>query len=105
MGGGIDRHLMGLYIVSEMSGITPKPSLFTDKAFQISKRFQITTSNISGGRGSSPIWGGFSAMFDDGYGTSFHICEIHRPGCQLHHHEDIYIMLMLNCRDMLRFAA
>ena len=93
MGGGIDRHLMGLYIVSEMAGITPKPSLFTDKAFQLSKRYQITTSNISGGRGSSPIWGGFSAMFDDGYGTSLYLRIFFDLGFKS------------ICRDMLCFAA
>jgi carnitine O-acetyltransferase len=88
-GQGIDRHLMGLLIVSEMSGITPKPSLFTDKAFDLSKKFLISTSNISGGTGASPIWGGFSAMYNEGYGvcyafqpdrinfsiSSYHVCK------------------------------
>ncbi|KAE8896919.1 Carnitine [Phytophthora fragariae] len=70
-GDGIDRHLMGLQIVSEMSGITPKPSLFTDRAFEVSKKFLISTSNISGGPGASPIWGGFSAMYNEGYGVCY----------------------------------
>ncbi|KAI9913107.1 hypothetical protein PsorP6_004917 [Peronosclerospora sorghi] len=70
-GDGIDRHLMGLQIVGEMSGITPKPSLFTDRAFELSKKFLISTSNISGGPGSSPIWGGFSAMYNEGYGVCY----------------------------------
>ncbi|CEG38666.1 carnitine o-acetyltransferase [Plasmopara halstedii] len=70
-GEGIDRHLMGLQIVAEMSGITPKPSLFTDRAFEISKKFLISTSNISGGPGASPIWGGFSAMYNEGYGVCY----------------------------------
>ncbi|RLN60697.1 hypothetical protein BBJ29_005983 [Phytophthora kernoviae] len=87
-GDGIDRHMMGLQIVSEMSGITPKPSLFTDHAFELSKKFLISTSNISGGPGASPIWGGFSAMYNEGYGvcyalqpdrinmsiTAYHVC-------------------------------
>lgn len=73
MGQGIDRHLMGLLIVSEMSGISPKPSLFTDKAFEISKKYRISTSNISGGRNASPIWGGFSALYNDGYGICYGI--------------------------------
>lgn len=68
---GVDRHLMGLQIVSEMSGITPRPSLFSDKAYELSKRYRISTSNISGGAGASPIWGGFSAMYDDGYGICY----------------------------------
>ncbi|TMW62458.1 hypothetical protein Poli38472_005076 [Pythium oligandrum] len=86
---GVDRHLMGLYIVSEMSGITPRPSLFSDKAYDLSKKFLISTSNISGGPGSVPIWGGFSAMYTEGYGvcyalqpdrinvsiTAYHACE------------------------------
>ncbi|RHZ08368.1 hypothetical protein DYB37_001292 [Aphanomyces astaci] len=68
---GVDRHLMGLQIVSEMSGITPRPSLFTDKAFELTKRYRISTSNISGTAGASPIWGGFSAMYNDGYGVCY----------------------------------
>lgn len=68
---GIDRHLMGLYIISEMSGMDPKPAFFTDPNYIKSTQFKIATSNISGGRGSSPIWGGFSAMFDDGYGVCY----------------------------------
>ncbi|CAK4663870.1 hypothetical protein AeMF1_011375 [Aphanomyces euteiches] len=70
-GQGVDRHLMGLMIVSEMSGITPRPSLFTDKAYDLSKRYRLSTSNISGAPGASPIWGGFSAMYDDGYGVCY----------------------------------
>ncbi|KAF0688250.1 Aste57867_20120 [Aphanomyces stellatus] len=71
LGQGIDRHLMGLYIVSEMSGITPRPAIFTDKAYELSKRYRISSSNISGTVGASPIWGGFSAMYDDGYGICY----------------------------------
>ncbi|ETV95542.1 hypothetical protein H310_10986 [Aphanomyces invadans] len=71
MAQGIDRHLMGLQIVSEMSGITPRPSLFTDKAYELTKRYRISTSNISGTAGASPIWGGFSAMYNDGYGVCY----------------------------------
>ncbi|KAG6602914.1 Choline/Carnitine O-acyltransferase [Phytophthora cinnamomi] len=70
-GDGIDRHLMGLQIVAEMSGITPRPSLFTDHAFEMSKKYLISTSNISGGPGASPIWGGFSAMYNEGYGVCY----------------------------------
>ncbi|GMF29263.1 unnamed protein product [Phytophthora lilii] len=70
-GDGIDRHLMGLQIVAEMSGITPKPSLFTDRAFELSKKYLVSTSNISGGPGASPIWGGFSAMYNEGYGVCY----------------------------------
>ncbi|CAH0481860.1 unnamed protein product [Peronospora belbahrii] len=70
-GNGIDRHLMGLQIVAEMSGITPKPSLFTDRAFELSKKYLVSTSNISGGPGASPIWGGFSAMYNEGYGVCY----------------------------------
>ena len=71
LGQGVDRHMMGLYIVSEMMGLKPRPALFTDKNFNVSKRYTITTSNISGGRGASPIWGGFSAAYDDGYGVCY----------------------------------
>lgn len=70
-GEGVDRHLMGLQIVAEMSGVTPKPSIFTDRAFDVSKKFLISTSNVSGGPGASPIWGGFSAMHTEGYGVCY----------------------------------
>ena len=71
IGQGIDRHLMGLYILSEMSGLSPRPALFTDANFSRSKRYTISSSNISGSRGASPIWGGFSALYDDGYGVCY----------------------------------
>jgi hypothetical protein len=89
MAQGVDRHMMGLYIVSEMSGISPRPSIFSDKAYELSKKYLISTSNISGGPGASPIWGGFSAMYNEGYGicyalqddrinvsiTCYHVCK------------------------------
>lgn len=55
LGQGIDRHLMGLYILSEMQGLRPRPAFFTDRGYVESSRYVLSTSNI----GSSPVWGGF----------------------------------------------
>eukprot|EP01138_Halocafeteria_seosinensis_P013724 gb/GECG01014015.1/.p1 GENE.gb/GECG01014015.1/~~gb/GECG01014015.1/.p1 ORF type:complete len:658 (+),score=72.15 gb/GECG01014015.1/:1-1974(+) len=71
LGQGIDRHLMGLYIVSEMNGIRPVPSLFTDKGFNVSKEYKLSTSNIS--MQSSPMFGGFFTIHEDGYGVCYSI--------------------------------
>lgn len=71
MGMGVDRHLMGLYIVSEMSGISPRPSLFTDVGMLRSKEYRLSTSNIS--MGASPMFGGFAPIVKDGYGVCYGI--------------------------------
>lgn len=72
-GKGIDRHLMGLNILSEMSGIKPRPALFTDKGYLVGKKYRLSTSNIS--LGDSPIFGGFTAMYDDGYGVCYGLMD------------------------------
>jgi len=72
-GKGVDRHLMGLNILSEMCGIKPKPALFTDKGYLTAKKYRLSTSNIS--LGDSPIFGGFMAMYDDGYGVCYGLME------------------------------
>ena len=68
-GKGVDRHLMGLYILSEMSGITPRPALFSDKAYTKAKTYHLSTSNVSAGAG------GFMAMTEEGYGVCYGIHE------------------------------
>ncbi len=45
----------------------PQPALFTDKAYTASSRYVLSTSNI----GSSPMQGGFSPMYEDGYGVCY----------------------------------
>lgn len=75
LGRDVDRHLFGLQVMAEMSGQKPRPSLFTDKAFTTSRKFLMSTSNISGGGDASPLWGGFSAMYDEGYGCCYGINE------------------------------
>jgi len=72
-GKGVDRHLMGLNILSEMSGIKPRPALFTDKGYLVGKKYRLSTSNIS--MGDSPIFGGFMAMYDDGYGVCYGLMD------------------------------
>jgi hypothetical protein len=68
-GKGVDRHLMGLYILSEMSGITPRPALFSDKGYLKAKTYHLSTSNVSSGAG------GFMAMTEEGYGVCYGIQE------------------------------
>lgn len=78
-GKGVDRHLMGLNILSEMSGIKPRPALFTDKGYLEGKRYRLSTSNVS--VGDSPIFGGFMAMYDDGYGVCYGLTETSMKFC------------------------
>jgi hypothetical protein len=66
---GVDRHMLGLYIVAQMSGADPLPSIFSDKAFKGSRYYKLSTSNIS--MKSSPMFGGFMAMYPDGYGICY----------------------------------
>lgn len=69
LGEGVDRHFMGLYIAAMMSGMDPMPSIFTDKGFLASRKYRLSTSNIS--MKSSPMFGGFMAMYEDGYGVCY----------------------------------
>lgn len=71
MGKGIDRHLLGMYILSEMGAVSPKPSLFTDKSWTESTNFRLSTSNVSMRDGV--VCGGFMAMKTDGYGVCYAI--------------------------------
>lgn len=100
MGKGIDRHLMGLYILAHMTGVSPMPSIFTEKGYLVSKQYKLSTSNIS--MGDSPIFGvyqplclvrravlrvsvdsfagwvcagGFMAMYEDGYGVCYALTD------------------------------
>lgn len=68
-GRGVDRHLMGLYILSEMSGISPRPAIFSDKGFLKAKKYHLSTSNVSNGAG------GFMAATEEGYGVCYGIFE------------------------------
>jgi carnitine O-acetyltransferase len=72
-GEGVDRHLMGLYILARMSGMDPLPALFTDKGFLRSKEWTLSTSNIS--LSSSPMFGGFSSVSTNGYGVCYTLRE------------------------------
>ena len=69
MGQGIDRHLMGLQVLAQMSGMQPRPALFTDKAYRVSSSFVLSTSNI----GATPMFGGFSPFTEDGIGVCYGI--------------------------------
>jgi carnitine O-acetyltransferase len=73
-GKGIDRHLLGLYIVSQMKGMsTPPPALFTDKGYLTSKKFTLSTSNVSVGQ--TNVFGGYSPFFKGGYGVCYSLRE------------------------------
>jgi carnitine O-acetyltransferase len=60
MGKGVDRHMLGLQIVAAGMEIKPRPAIFTDKGFLLSKKYVLSTSNVS--MGASPMFGGFSPM-------------------------------------------
>eukprot|EP00057_Strongylocentrotus_purpuratus_P020549 XP_011675023.1 PREDICTED: peroxisomal carnitine O-octanoyltransferase-like [Strongylocentrotus purpuratus] len=64
-GQGIDRHLLGLYILSQEMGL-PIPDLFMDKAFVLSGgggNFPLSTSTL----GYTPGVAAMSPMRQDGY--------------------------------------
>lgn len=67
MGKGIDRHLLGLQIAAEITGA--KPSLFTDPSFVKSRRFGLSTSNVS--ISSTSTFGGYAPFFAGGYGVCY----------------------------------
>jgi len=71
-GQGIDRHLLGLYIVAALQGETP--ALFSDKAYKLTGgmgNYVLSTSNV----GYTPMFGGFSPMTADGYGVCYAMLE------------------------------
>ena len=71
-GQGIDRHLLGLYIVAASQGDVPE--LFTDESFKLSGgggNYILSTSNV----GYTPMCGGFAPMTPDGYGVCYSILE------------------------------
>jgi hypothetical protein len=57
------------YILSEMSGISPRPAIFSDKGFLKAKKYHLSTSNVSNGAG------GFMAATEEGYGVCYGIFE------------------------------
>jgi len=72
-GQGIDRHLLGLYIVASLSG-EELPALFSDPAFKRSGgggNYRLSTSNV----GYTPMFGGFAPMTHDGYGVCYAMLE------------------------------
>jgi len=69
MGGeGIDRHLLGLRILSTSEGGN-LPQIFSDPVFMKAMTFKLSSSNI--GYGES--FGGFGPVFDEGYGCCYTI--------------------------------
>lgn len=73
-GRACDRHLLGLYIAAVMSGMTPRPAIFTDTAYKKSGgggNFLISTSNV----GYTPLFGGFAPMHKEGYGACYSILD------------------------------
>jgi len=68
-GKGCDRHLLGLKIMALESGID-LPSIFTDPAFAISTKFQLSTSNVTFAS-TQGATGGFGPLVGDGYGICY----------------------------------
>lgn len=68
-GNGVDRHLLGLYLTSKLSGMET-PALFADKAWSLD--FKLATSQTPGVRTTG---GGFAPMCFDGYGISYLVAE------------------------------
>lgn len=66
-GYGVDRHLMGLKILSMLHKI-PHP-FFASKCYTLSSSYELSTSNI----GSTDVWGGFSSTHPQGYGACYAI--------------------------------
>lgn len=60
LGAGVDRHLMGLYILAYLEGMDPMPSIFSDRGVKVAGRYTLSTSNIS--MRGSPLFGGFAPM-------------------------------------------
>lgn len=52
-----------------MSGISPRPAIFSDKGFLKAKKYHLSTSNVSNGAG------GFMAATEEGYGVCYGIFE------------------------------
>ena len=72
-GDGIDRHLLGMQIVSVLSGSDKMPELYTDKCYSKSGgggNFTLSTSNVSGYRW---LWGGFAPMIKTGLGVCYDV--------------------------------
>ncbi|CAB4039178.1 Peroxisomal carnitine O-octanoyltransferase, partial [Paramuricea clavata] len=68
---GIDRHLLGLKILAEKSGL-PTPEIFTDPAWTKSGgdgNYILSTSLV----GYIPVFGVTWPMVEDGYGTFYSI--------------------------------
>lgn len=66
---GIDRHMLGLYIVALESGMDI-PDLFLDPSFTKSGgggNFVLSTSTV----GYTPVFGGVAAMIPNGYGCFY----------------------------------
>lgn len=65
---GVDRHLLGLYMVSKVHGL-PVPSIFTDPSYAHSTTFLLSTSQLT-----TPVMRnrpGFPAPYEEGYGVCY----------------------------------
>jgi len=81
-GQAIDRHLLGLQIAAEAVGMSPKPSLFTDPLFLKSRKFSLSTSNVS--VSSTSTFGGYSPFFKGGYGVCYSLQDNQINACVTH---------------------
>jgi hypothetical protein len=67
-GNGVDRHLMGLYVVASQMGLVGEktPPIFRDAGYQLN--YQLSTSQTPGYQTGG---GGFNPTDVNGYGTSY----------------------------------
>ena len=67
-GNGVDRHLMGLYVIAYKAGLVGEktPAIFTDAGYQLN--YQLSTSQTPGYQTGG---GGFNPTDLNGYGVSY----------------------------------
>jgi len=66
----------------QIQGIKPKPALFTDPGFLKSRKFYLSTSNVS--IGATPTFGGYAPFFSGGYGVCYTLQEGGVGACVSH---------------------
>jgi len=69
---GVDRHFFGLSMVVENNEVAP--SLFSDPVFARSKRWRVSTSNLT--HPAFENWG-YGEVFPDGVGLSYSVHKTH----------------------------
>ncbi|RUS28876.1 acyltransferase ChoActase/COT/CPT [Jimgerdemannia flammicorona] len=69
-GQGVDRHLLGLRFQLRTDAERAQAGIFNDPSYWSSQHWRLSTSNTSPGDNH---WGGFGAVYEDGYGVNYAI--------------------------------